>query len=202
MSPLQADIRRYRSDFPSRDLSVVKLLARRVTLQVIAVYRLGQWLRSRSQPVRLCLSPIQWLIYVPLDHLLGRAYGIRLHASADIGPGLYIGHGGGIEVRNCTIGAHCSIAQQTTIGPAAPGERGPVIGSRVWIGAHARVTGPITVGHGATIAAGAHVSKDVPPGSLAAGNPARLVRWFYDNADILGDPTGRTLSALLTRKDC
>jgi serine O-acetyltransferase len=202
MSTLQADLRRYRSDFSRQDLSLLKLLGRRPTLQVIAVYRLGQWLRSNSRGIRLWLLPVTWLIYTPLHHLLGRAYGIRLHASADIGPGLYIGHGGGIEVRDCTIGAHCSIAQQTTIGPAAPGERGPMIGSRVWIGAHARVTGPITVGHGATIAAGAHVARDVPPGSLAAGNPARLVKWFYDNAGILGDPIGGTTPALRTRKDC
>ena len=56
------------------------------------------------------------------------------------------------------------------------------------MGAHARILGPVVVGHGATIAAGAHVGQDVPPGALVAGNPARVVRWRYVNSVILGGP--------------
>jgi hypothetical protein len=56
------------------------------------------------------------------------------------------------------------------------------------------VLGPIRIGTGATIAAGAHVSKDVPEGALVAGNLARVVKWGYDNSAILGsvpeDPPG------------
>lgn len=201
MSLLQADVGRYRSDFPRR-LSVAGLLARRWSLHVIAVYRFGRWLKHRPSTLgAVCLRPVLWLVYVPLSEILGRAYGIGLDLTADIGPGFYIGHGGGIDVRHCTIGAHCSIAQQTKIGPGPAGGRGPTIGDRVWIGAHAHVRGPITVGNGATIAAGAHVSRDVPARALVAGNPARVVRWFYDNAFILGDGPGRTTRTALTDRD-
>lgn len=189
MTDLQADITRYRSDFPHRHLTVAGLIARRVSLQVIAVYRLGRWAgASEAGFSALWRRPILWLVYAPLRGLVSRAYGIRLDLSADIGPGLYIGHVGGIDVGRCTIGAQCSMAQQTRIGPVTGGAPGPVIGSRVWIGAHARVLGPLRVGSGATIAAGAHVSQDVPDRALVAGNPARVVKWFYDNSAILGPP--------------
>ena len=113
---------------------------------------------------------------------------------SDIGPGFYIGHVGGIEVRGCSIGAQCSMAQQTRIGPSVPGGPGPVIGNRVWIGAHGRVLGPIMIGSGATIAAGAHVSRDVPDNALVAANAARVVKWFYDNSAILGHPPNDALA--------
>lgn len=198
MRALLEDIRRYRSDFPRQRVSAAGLLARRASLQVIAVYRFGRWLRHQPTAVgAVCLMPVRWFVYIPLRAILGRAYGIRLDLSAEIGPGLYIGHVGGIDVERCVVGDHCCIAQQTRIGPTTPTGRGPIIGNRVWIGAHARVLGPITVGDGATIAAGAHVSSDVPPHSLVAGNPARVVKWFYDNRAILGGMTARTFLAYL-----
>jgi serine O-acetyltransferase len=196
MTPFEADVRRYQSDFPRGRPSLARLLARRTSLQVLAVYRFGRWSRQRpDRAPRSWLRPVLWLLYPPLRGVIGRAYGIDLSPTADIGPGFYIGHGGGIEVRHCTIGAHCSIAQQTKIGPLAPGGEGPTIGSRVWIGAHAQVRGPITIGDGATIAAGAHVFRDVPDRALVAGNPARVVRWRYDNAAILGEGLDRTTRA-------
>jgi serine O-acetyltransferase len=187
MTAFTADIRRYQAE-QHQHASVLTLILRRAGLQVLAAYRFGQWLRRARHPVfRAGLMPVHWVGYLPLNELLGRAYGIGLAASAEIGPGLYIGHGGGIELRDCALGAHCSIAQQTKVGPLPRGSRGPRIGNRVWIGAHARVLGPIVVGDGATIAAGAHVVHDVPPRALVAGNPARVVRWGYDNSVILGD---------------
>jgi serine O-acetyltransferase len=203
MKALQADIRRYRGDFPRRRLSLVGLMIRRPSLQVIAVYRLGQWLRRRRHLLATaCLRPLCWFLYAPLRELVGGAYGIHLHPTAEIGPGLYIGHVGGVDVRHCTIGAHCSIAQQTRIGPASTGGDGPVIGNRVWIGAHAQLVGAITVGDGATVAAGAHLSRDVPAGSLVAGNPARVVKWFYDNTPIIGIGPGTTLGRTSEGQEC
>jgi acetyltransferase-like isoleucine patch superfamily enzyme len=45
-----------------------------------------------------------------------------------------------------------------------------------WIGAHSRVLKGVTVGEGAVIGMGSVVTKDVPPFSIVAGNPARVVR--------------------------
>jgi acetyltransferase-like isoleucine patch superfamily enzyme len=55
--------------------------------------------------------------------------------------------------------------------------RGPIrIEDDVWIGCHAIILSGITVGRGAVVAAGAVVTKDVPPHTLVAGNPARAIR--------------------------
>jgi maltose O-acetyltransferase len=50
-----------------------------------------------------------------------------------------------------------------------------IIGDRVWIGYRAIVLPGITIGEGAVIAAGAVVTRDVPPHVIVAGNPARKV---------------------------
>jgi acetyltransferase-like isoleucine patch superfamily enzyme len=46
----------------------------------------------------------------------------------------------------------------------------------VWIGFKASVLKGVTIGEGAVVAAGAMVTKDVPPYTLVAGNPARIIR--------------------------
>ena len=50
------------------------------------------------------------------------------------------------------------------------------LGSDVWIGAHAVVLQGVEVGHGAIIAAGAIVTKDVAPYSIVAGVPAKVIK--------------------------
>jgi acetyltransferase-like isoleucine patch superfamily enzyme len=51
-----------------------------------------------------------------------------------------------------------------------------VIARNVWIAAGATVIGGVTVGENAVVAAGSVVTRDVPPDSLVAGNPARVMR--------------------------
>ena len=51
-----------------------------------------------------------------------------------------------------------------------------VIGKNVWIAANVTIIGGVTIGDNAVIAAGSVVTKDVPADSLAAGNPARVIR--------------------------
>ena len=53
------------------------------------------------------------------------------------------------------------------------------IGNDVWIGHGAIVLPGRNIGDGAVIAAGAVVTKDVPPYAIVAGNPARFVRWRF-----------------------
>lgn len=51
-----------------------------------------------------------------------------------------------------------------------------VIGRDVWIGCRAIVTAGVTIGDGCIIGAGSIVTRDLPPGSVAVGAPARIVR--------------------------
>ena len=51
-----------------------------------------------------------------------------------------------------------------------------VIGDDVWIGAHSTVCGGVTIGKGSVIGAGSVVTKDIPEGVVAVGNPCRVLR--------------------------
>jgi acetyltransferase-like isoleucine patch superfamily enzyme len=50
------------------------------------------------------------------------------------------------------------------------------IGNNVWIGCNSVILKGVTIGDGAVVAAGSVVTKDVPPGVLAGGNPARILK--------------------------
>lgn len=50
------------------------------------------------------------------------------------------------------------------------------IGSDVWIGGHVTILPGVTIGDGAIIGAGSTVTRDIPAGVLAAGNPCRPIR--------------------------
>lgn len=51
-----------------------------------------------------------------------------------------------------------------------------VIGNHVWIGSRATILKGVTIGDGAIIAAGAVVTKDVPPKTLVGGVPAKVIK--------------------------
>ena len=55
-----------------------------------------------------------------------------------------------------------------------------IIGENVWIGSNARICKGVTIGDNAIIAACSVVTKDVPANSIAAGNPARIVKLDID----------------------
>lgn len=105
-------------------------------------------------------------------------YGISIPIGTEIGPGLYIGHFGGIVVNGkAKIGRDCNLSQGVTIGQINRGRRQgvPVIGDAVYIAPGAKVIGNIHVGHHVAIGANAVVIDDVPDFAACVGIPARVI---------------------------
>jgi maltose O-acetyltransferase len=109
--------------------------------------------------------------------------------SLEIGERTLVNYGGSIAAAQlvrigsrCLIGTHAIIMDNDfhCIEPERrlewPESRPIVIEDNVWLGARVTVLGGVTIGEGSCIAAGSVVIDDVPPRSLAAGVPARVIR--------------------------
>ena len=63
------------------------------------------------------------------------------------------------------------------------------IGNNVFIGVNAIILRNITIGDNSVIAAGAVVIMDVPPATVVAGNPARVIKTLSGHFEVLNDPS-------------
>ena len=88
----------------------------------------------------------------------------KLQGGIWIGDNALIGHG----VILATVD-HDLATRERIISPI-------VIGNDVWLGAGVIVTRGVTIGDGASVAAGAVVTEDVPPGTLVGGIPAKTIK--------------------------
>jgi acetyltransferase-like isoleucine patch superfamily enzyme len=66
---------------------------------------------------------------------------------------------------------------------------GSRIGDNVWLGANVTILDGVNIGQGAIVAAGAVVTKDIPPLGIAAGVPARLLRYRNEDARVEASET-------------
>lgn len=64
--------------------------------------------------------------------------------------------------------------------PEALSKGGIKVGDDVWIGVRAIILDGVTIGQGAVIAAGAVVTKDVPPYAIVGGCPAEVIKFRFD----------------------
>ena len=121
-----------------------------------------------------------------LSHVGRFLTGIEIHPGASIGRRVFIDHGMGIVIGEMAeIHDDCTIYQGVTLGGTSlvrGAKRHPTLERGVIVGANACVLGGFTVGEGARIGSGAVVTKPVPAGATAVGNPARVIEAKADAA--------------------
>ncbi len=110
--------------------------------------------------------------------------GIEIHPGASIGERVFFDHAMGVVVgETAEIGDDCTIYQGVTLGGTSlykGTKRHPTLGRGVVVGAGAQVLGGFSVGDGAKIGSNAVVTKPVPAGATAVGNPARIIVAEHD----------------------
>lgn len=114
--------------------------------------------------------------------------GIEIHPGATIGRRVVIDHGHGIVIgETAEVGDDVIIYQGVTLGGTGKdiGKRHPTIESGVMIGAGAKILGPIVIGKGSKVAAGAVVVKNVEPNCTVVGIPGEVVRIDGERVDDL-----------------
>lgn len=104
--------------------------------------------------------------------------------AAKIGDGILVDHGTGVVIgETVVVGNRVSLMQGVTFGGTGKetGDRHPKISEGVLIGAHATILGNITIGECVMIAAGSLVLQDVPPHSIVAGVPAKVIGRVHEH---------------------
>lgn len=132
------------------------------------------------------------IVRIVIHHLGNLLRSLRLvylrAAGVMIGKRTMISLGARLDVRRgeIVIGNDCLITYGSRIlshdgasrmiDPKDSGEGRVIIGDNVFVGVNAVIMRNVTVGSNSVIGAGAIVTKDVPPGVLVAGNPAKVIK--------------------------
>jgi serine O-acetyltransferase len=110
---------------------------------------------------------------------LSQIYAVDIHPAARMGAGIVLDHATGIVIgETAIVGDDVLILHGVTLGTKdfEKGDRHPVIGNQVIIGAGAKILGRTRVGDRSIVAAGSLVLEDTPADVTVAGVPARIVR--------------------------
>lgn len=137
-------------------------------MNLIKVHRIGNYLYRKKIPVLPRL--FRFLIFF--------LYNSDVPSSVSIGKNSLFGHSGiGVVIHpKAVIGEGCIIGQGITVGGRSRHPEVPVIGNKVYIGAGARVLGPIRIGNNVVIAPNAVVIKDVQDNCIVGGIPAKVLK--------------------------
>lgn len=153
--------------------------AARNTWEVITCYPGLQAIVMHSWAKWCWRHGLKWLGRF-IAHLARFFTGIEIHPGATIGRRVFIDHGYGVVIgETAEIGDDCTIYQGVTLGGTSltkGAKRHPTLEAGVIVGAGAKVLGGFTVGAGAKIGSNSVVTKPVPAGSTAVGNPAHILK--------------------------
>ena len=143
-------------------------------LHAVVLHRLAHWCWQHG---------FRWLGRFT-SHIARFLTGIEIHPGARIGERVFFDHAMGVVVgETAEIGDGCTIYQGVTLGGTSlykGVKRHPTLGRNVVVGAGAQVLGGFTVGDGAKVGSNAVVTKPVPAGATAVGNPARIIQAELD----------------------
>lgn len=156
---LRRDVDRLMLSYPRTGARVVvEALLFNSGFQAVVLYRIARWFKRRRIP-----------LFGPLVARLNQFLtGVDINPSAEIGPGLLIGHGDGMVIGGAArIGADALILHGVTVGSLSLSRVGemPAIGDRAFLGAGAKIVGGIRLGDDVVVGPNAVVTEDVPDGS-------------------------------------
>jgi serine acetyltransferase/GT2 family glycosyltransferase len=145
-------------------------LVQRVGLQMMLAYRVMRFLRAAGHGLLARIA----------SRTIRHLYGADIHWDATLAPGVLIVHGVGLVIgHSARVGPGCVLFQHVTIGesihPVTREVGTPTLEANVHVGPGATLLGPIVVGQGTKITAGALLTQSVPPQSLVE-TPAPAVR--------------------------
>lgn len=153
--------------------------ARKTTASINGAYRTDEELRALMSRLVGYKVDDGFRLFPPVYTDFGK--NIKIGKDVFVNSGCCFQDQGGVTLGDgCLVGHNVVFA--TLDHDKRPGRRGDmtaapiVVGKDVWIGAHATILKGVTIGDGAIVAAGAVVTRDVPPNTIAAGVPARVVK--------------------------
>src|SRR6476660_1799310 len=150
--------------------------AARTTWEVITCYPGFHARTLHRLSHRLWKWNLKWLGRF-VAHIARFLTGIEIHPAAVIGRRFFIDHGMGVVIgETAQVGDDVTLYHGVTLGGRSleKVKRHPTVGSRVTIGAGARVLGPVYIGDDVQIGAHSVVVKDIPAGAIATGIPATV----------------------------
>jgi serine acetyltransferase/glycosyltransferase involved in cell wall biosynthesis len=152
------------------ELDLATDVVQKIGLQIMVPYRLMRALRESGS---LLAAKV-------MSRLIRHLYGSDIHWDAELAPGVMIVHGMGLAVSHAArVERGCILFHNVTLGmgtdPVTRCHGAPRLERDVHVGPGATLIGPITVGAGSKVMAGAVLTRSVPPGSLVE-TPAPPVR--------------------------
>ncbi|KAK7346289.1 hypothetical protein VNO80_20805 [Phaseolus coccineus] len=164
---IRLDIQAFKDRDPS-SLSYCLALLHMKGYQSLQVYRVAHALWGQGRKV----------LALALQSRVSEVFGVDIHPAAKIGNGILVNHGTGVVIgETAIIGNRVSLMQGVTLGGTGKetGDRHPKVAEGVLIGAHASILGNFKVGEFVMTAASSLVLQEIPPHSIVAGVPAKVI---------------------------